>query len=123
MPMSVVPGKFGVFFFFFFCKMLMAFRIFAYLPSCVSVYCSLWVRISAVEICFVILTVLFCAYCPIYQTVFWMCNIVFVISIHFCGFVYIFLWDFKHVGPNVGIVRMFLNRRVPFIVVVPIVFC
>ena len=54
---------------------------------------------------------------------FWMCGIVFVISVHFYGFVHVFLWDFKHVGPGVGIVRMFLGRLVPFIVVIPIAFC
>ena len=54
---------------------------------------------------------------------FWVCGIVFVISVHFCGFVHVFLWDFKHVDPSVGIVRMFLGRLVPFIAVVPVVFC
>ena len=119
--MFVVPGKFGVFFFF--CKMPMAFRIFACLPLSVSACCSLWVRISVVKICPVILAILFWTWCPIYQAMFWVCGVVSVISIYFCGFVYVFLWDFKHVGPNVGIVRMFLGHRVPFIVVVPIAFC
>ena len=101
----------------------MAFRIFACLPLCVSAFCSLWVRISAVKIYPVILAILFWTCCLIYQTMFWMCGIVSVISVHFCGFVHVFLWDFRHVGPGVGIVRMFLGHRVPFIAVVPIVFC
>ena len=45
--------------FFFVCEMLITFRIFACLPLCVSACCSLWVRISAAEICPVILTILF----------------------------------------------------------------
>ena len=57
-------------FFFFFCKVPMVFRIFAYLPLCVSACCSLWVRISVVEIYFMVLAILFCACCSIYQTMF-----------------------------------------------------